>query len=81
MCLADIGQVVARDADEALVRTARGRLRVSLLLAPDVAVGEHVTMHSGHVIRVLTPEEVAEAVDLRAGPGNATPPRAARTEG
>ena len=71
MCLGELGRVVSVDGDVAVVHTARGAHDASLLLAPAVAVGDDVVVHSGHVLSVVTADEAATAAALRAGDATA----------
>lgn len=67
MCLGELGRVVERHADVAVVRTSRGTFPASVLLAPHVVVGDHVVLHSGQVLSVVGADEAAEATVLRTG--------------
>ena len=68
MCLGELGRVVERHDDVALVRTNRGTFATAVLLAPHAAVGDHVVVHSGQVLSVIGAEEAAAAATLRARP-------------
>lgn len=59
MCLSFPGLVVAIDALGATIDTEGRRRVASLLLAPDLAVGEWVYVSAGTVIDRLDPDEVA----------------------
>ena len=59
MCLGFPGLVVAIDATGATVDTEGRWRRASMLLAPDLAVGEWVYVSAGTVIERLDPDEVA----------------------
>jgi hydrogenase maturation factor len=67
MCWGELGIVVTVDdvADSALVRTARGVVRASVLMTPEARQGDHVTVHSGHVLSVLDATAAKEAGELR----------------
>ncbi|MEN8238581.1 MAG: HypC/HybG/HupF family hydrogenase formation chaperone [Actinomycetota bacterium] len=39
-------------------------LSVNLVMVPDVAVGDHVIVHSGYAIRIVSPETAEEATAL-----------------
>ncbi|HSK22192.1 MAG TPA: HypC/HybG/HupF family hydrogenase formation chaperone [Egicoccus sp.] len=67
MCLGELGRVVHTDAAlaTATVRTVGRDLEVSLLLQPEVRVGDEVLVHTGFVLEVLTASERAAADRLR----------------
>lgn len=60
MCVAYPGQVLEIANDMALVETDRRTQRASLLLVPEVAVGDWVIVASGAVLQVLDPGEASE---------------------
>lgn len=60
MCIAYPGRVVAVDVDRAIVETDRRRRVASLLLVPDVAIGDAVTVAAGTIVARLDPTEAAE---------------------
>ena len=62
MCLVSPARVIAVDGDHAVVDLGGRRRRASLLLHPDVGVGEWVIVGSGSILRRLDP---IEAVQLR----------------
>ncbi len=39
-------------------------LDVNLVMVPDACVGDHVVVHSGYAIRIVSPETAAEAAAL-----------------
>jgi hydrogenase expression/formation protein HypC len=63
MCVAYPGQVLEVANDMALVETDRRRQRASLLLVPEVAVGDWVIVASGTVLQIVDPDE---AIEIRA---------------
>ena len=65
MCLTALGIVLARDGDEALVRTDDGVVRCSALIAPEALPGDDVLIGLGAILRRLTPDEAAAVVDAR----------------
>ena len=66
MCISSPGRVLAVD-DTAATIDLDGRVRrASTLLLPDVAVGDHVLVAAGTVIRRLDATEMAELVELLA---------------
>lgn len=69
MCIAVPGRVTAiGEASTAMVPgdvTFPDRdLTVNLVMIPDVAVGDHVIVHSGYAIRIVSPETAATATAL-----------------
>ena len=68
MCLGEIGHVVAVAGDTATVRVGTLERTASLLMRPEVAVGDHVVVHTGFVVDVITAETAAEATALRRSP-------------
>jgi hydrogenase maturation factor len=60
MCLTAVGTVIARRADEAVVRTDDGLLRCSALIVPETLPGDHVLVGLGAILRRLTPEEATD---------------------
>jgi hypothetical protein len=60
MCLTAVGTVVAREGDEAVVRTDEGLLRCSALIAPESLPGDHVLVGLGAILRRLTPDEATD---------------------
>jgi hydrogenase assembly chaperone HypC/HupF len=64
MCVAAPGEVIAVDADGAVVVIAGRTRRVATLLVPDVAVGEFVLVSSGMIVDRLSAEEARERMGL-----------------
>jgi hydrogenase expression/formation protein HypC len=60
MCIAYPGQVLEIDEDSAVVETDQRRRKASLLLVPEVAVGDWVVVSAGTVLRILEPDEANE---------------------
>jgi hydrogenase expression/formation protein HypC len=59
MCIGFPGRVVAIDPVSALVETEGRRRSASLLLVPDVAVGDWVIVGAGTILERLDPTEAA----------------------
>lgn len=78
MCTGELGVVTGLDAtgDSATVRVAGAARRASLLLQPQVRVGDHVLVHTGFVLEVVDPPPTPAGGDLPR-PG-ASPPSAGR---
>jgi hypothetical protein len=66
MCLTALGTVLAREGDEAIVRTHDGVLRCSALIVPEALPGDDVLVGLGAILRRLAPDEAAAVVDARA---------------
>jgi hydrogenase expression/formation protein HypC len=60
MCIAFPGLVVGLDASGAIVETESRRRRASVLLIPEVAVGDWVTVAAGTIVERLEPREAAQ---------------------
>jgi hypothetical protein len=65
MCLTTLGIVLAREGDEADVRTGEGIVRCSALIVPEALPGDDVLVGLGAILRRLTPDEAAAVVDAR----------------
>jgi HupF/HypC family len=65
MCLTALGTVVARDGDEAVVRTDDGTLRCSALITPEALPGDDVLVGLGAILRRLTPGEAMAIAQAR----------------
>lgn len=61
MCTGELGIVtdIDRTGDTAMVRTGETQRRASLLLRPEARVGDHVVVHTGFVLDVLTADQAA----------------------
>ena len=57
MCVTYPGQVLEVGDDSALVEIDGRRRRASLLLVPEVAVGDWVIVATGTVLEIVDPEE------------------------
>jgi hydrogenase maturation factor len=70
VCLGEIGRVTAVDAatTSATVTVGAASRRVSTLLTPGLAPGDHVLLHSGHTLEILDPSTAADALALRPVP-------------
>jgi hydrogenase expression/formation protein HypC len=64
MCIAYPGLVVEVDSDGAVVETEGRRRRASVLLLPDIAVGDWVTVAVGTVVERLEPARAAEIQEI-----------------
>lgn len=72
MCLGDLGVVTGfvperAGRDVVVVDTVRGAVEATILLAPHTRRGDHVVVHSGHVLQVLDADRANEAALLRRG--------------
>ena len=64
MCLAVPVEVLSIEGQEAEVDFAGVRRRVSVVLTPEVRVGDYVVVHTGFAISVLDQEEAEETLKL-----------------
>ncbi len=64
MCLAVPALVLSLDGIEAEVDLSGVRRRISVVLTPDVQVGDYVIIHTGFAINVLEQEEAEETLKL-----------------
>ena len=60
MCVSLPGEVVSVDGALAVVETAGIRRCCNALMYPELARGDHVLVHAGLVVRILTVEEARE---------------------
>lgn len=68
MCVTTPGQVVALADDMALVETDHRQRRASLVLVPEIAVGDWVIVAAGTVLEIVEPDEAREILALLAEP-------------
>ena len=64
MCVTYPGQVLEVGDDSALVEIDGRRRRASLVLVPDVAVGDWVIVATGTVLEIVDAEEATEILAL-----------------
>ena len=64
MCLAVPVKVVSINGNEAEVDFGGVKRRVSIMLTPDVKVGEYVLLHTGYAISVIDEAEAEETLKL-----------------
>lgn len=64
MCLAVPVQVVSIEGSEADVELSGVKRRVSVMLTPDVKVGDYVLLHTGYAISVIDEAEALETLQL-----------------
>lgn len=60
MCLAIPLRVVARDGDNAIGEVDGVQREISVLMTPDVRVGDYVIVHAGYAIQILDQQEAEE---------------------
>ena len=60
MCLAVPAQVKSCDGNDAVVDLHGNRVRVSMLLVPEVKEGDWVLVHAGFAIQLVSPEDAKE---------------------
>ena len=64
MCMAYPGQIIEVADGVAVVEFSERRQRATLLLTPDVSVGDWVIVAAGTVIEVLDPADASEIRDM-----------------
>jgi hydrogenase expression/formation protein HypC len=64
MCLAVPVKVVSIDGSEAEVDFGGVKRRVSIMLTPEVEVGQYVLLHTGYSISVIDEAEAQETLKL-----------------
>jgi hydrogenase expression/formation protein HypC len=64
MCLAVPAQVISLAGQEAEVDFGGVRRRISVVLTPQVRIGDYVLIHTGFAINVLDEEEARETLEL-----------------
>jgi len=64
MCLAIPVRVVSIEGDEAETEIAGVRRRVSIMLTPQVNVGNYVLLHTGYAIGIVDEAEAKETLKL-----------------
>lgn len=64
MCLAIPVQVRSIEGNEAEVEFGGNRQTISIVLTPEVKVGEYVLLHTGYAISVVDEEEAQETIKL-----------------
>jgi hydrogenase expression/formation protein HypC len=64
MCLAVPFQVKAIEGQYAEVEIGDVSRNVSIILTPDVKVGEYILVHAGYSIGVINEEEAQETIKL-----------------
>ena len=64
MCLAVPSQVKAIEGQYARVEIGGVSRNVSIILTPDVKVGEYILVHTGYSIGVINEEEAQETIKL-----------------
>jgi hydrogenase expression/formation protein HypC len=64
MCLAIPMELVELDGDEGVVELDGVRRRVSLMLLPEAALGDHLLIHAGFAIGSVDAEQAAETLAI-----------------
>lgn len=64
MCLAVPARVLSIEGQEAEVDFSGVRRRISVVLTPEVSVGDYVLIHTGFAINVLDEQEAQETLRL-----------------
>ena len=64
MCLAVPVEVVSIEGSEAEVDIGGVRRKVSIILTPEVKVGNYVLLHTGYAISVIDQTEAKETLEM-----------------
>lgn len=64
MCLAIPALVKSIDGQEAEVELGGVSRRASIMLTPEVKVGDYVLLHTGHAISVIDEEDAEETLEM-----------------
>ena len=64
MCLAIPVRITSIGGDEAETEIAGVRRRVSIILTPEVKVGDYVLLHTGYAIGIVDEAEAKETLKL-----------------
>ena len=64
MCLAVPVQVISMNGDDAEVEIGGVKRRVSIVLTPEVKVGDYVLLHTGYAINVVDEAEAQETLKI-----------------
>jgi hydrogenase expression/formation protein HypC len=64
MCLAVPVKVTSIDGMEADVDIGGVERRISIMLTPEVKVGDYVLLHTGYAINIIDEERARETLDL-----------------
>lgn len=59
MCLAVAGKLIEREGSVGTVDVRGNLVRVRLDVVPEAALGDHLLVHAGLAITVISPEEAA----------------------
>jgi len=59
VCLAVAGKLIDRSDNDGVVDVRGNRVRARLDVVPEVEVGDHVLLHAGFAITVISAEEAA----------------------
>ena len=60
MCLAVVGTVVQITGDVAVADVEGNRLKVRTVMVREVKIGDHVLLHAGFAISIVSPREFKE---------------------
>ncbi len=64
MCLAVPVQVTSIEGNEADIEIGGVKRRVSIMLTPEVKVGDYVLLHTGYAINVIDEAEAQETLKI-----------------
>lgn len=64
MCLAVVGKIEKIDGDMAIAEIMGVRREISIVLVPEIKVGDYVMIHAGFAINPIDEKEAKETVKL-----------------
>ncbi|MEO0094870.1 MAG: HypC/HybG/HupF family hydrogenase formation chaperone [candidate division WOR-3 bacterium] len=64
MCLAVVGRIEKIDGDMAIAEIMGVRKEISIVLTPEVKVGDYVMIHAGFAINPIDEEEARKTEEL-----------------
>jgi len=64
MCLAVPALVTSIEGNEADVDMGGVKRRISIMLTPEVSVGDYVLLHTGYAINIIDQEEAQHTLEL-----------------
>jgi hydrogenase expression/formation protein HypC len=64
MCLAIPVRVISIDGSEAIVESGGITYKTSIVLVPDVRVGDFVLLHTGYAISIIDKDEAEERLEI-----------------
>ena len=63
MCVGVPGKVIERDEYTAIVDVMGSRVKVGIILVPDVQIGDYVLVHAGKALQIVDEEYARSSVE------------------